>query len=117
MGMFPELNKRKTIANVKEYFEKDFPRLRARSHMNLSSLQSPQFDSVPSHSNINTQENNIISSIQAQEYVKETYDIINKSPRIYKIILKNCYLLDQSNTVTMELTGYEPSMFNVYKNR
>jgi len=117
MGMFPELNKRKTIANVKEYFEKDFPRLRARSHMNLSSLQSPQFDSVPSHSSINTQENNIISSIQAQEYVKETYDIINKSPRIYKIILKNCYLLDQSNTVTMELAGYEPSMFNVYKNR
>ena len=93
MGIFPELNKRKTIANVKEYFEKDFPRLRARSHMNLSSLQSPQFDSVSSHSNINTQENNIISSIQAQEYVKETYDIINKSPRIYKIILKNRSLL------------------------
>lgn len=115
--MFPELNKRKTIANVKEYFEKDFPRLRARSHMNLSSLQSPQFDSVPSHSNVNTQENNIISSIQAQEYVKETYDIINKSPRIYKIILKNCYLLDQSNTVTMELTGYGASQYAVYKNR
>ena len=60
---------------------------------NLSSLQSPQFDSVSSHSNVNTQENNIISSIQAQEYVKETYDIINKSPRIYKIILKNRSLL------------------------
>ena len=78
---------------------------------NLSSLQSPQFDSVSSHSNVNTQENNIISSIQAQEYVKETYDIINKSPRIYKIILKNRYLLDQSNAVTMELTRYEQSMF------
>ncbi|CAJ1204824.1 hypothetical protein CPEBRM1_ABPJDJAI_02604 (plasmid) [Companilactobacillus paralimentarius] len=60
---------------------------------NLSSLQSPQFDSVSSHSNVNTQENNIISSMQAQEYVKETYDIINKSPRIYKIILKNRSLL------------------------
>lgn len=117
MGMFPELNKRKTIANVKEYFEKDFPRLRARSHMNLSSLQSPQFDSVPSHSNVNTQENNIISSIQAQEYVEETYDIINKSPRIYKIILKNLYILNQSNKVAMELTGYGNTQYNKYKNR
>ncbi|AYE37792.1 hypothetical protein D1B17_03750 [Companilactobacillus zhachilii] len=118
MGLFPKLNKRKTIKNVKDYFEKDFPRLKARSHMDLSSLQSPQFDTIPNTGNVrNNQEDNVISGIDAQEFVKSTYDVINKAPRIYKIILKNVYLLDQGNSVAMELTGYETSQYAKYKNR
>jgi len=118
MGIFSKLNKRKTIQNVKEYFEKDFPRLRARSHMNLSSLQSPQFDTIPNTGNTrNNQEDNVISSINAQELVVVAYNVINKAPKIYKIILKNVYLLDQNNTVAMELTGYGASQYAKYKNR
>ena len=46
MGLFPELDEKKTIDNVKNYFKKEFPRLKARSHMNLTNIQSPSFDSV-----------------------------------------------------------------------
>lgn len=42
---------------------------------------------------------------------------INDAPSIYKIILKNLYILNQNNTVTMELTGYSHTQYSVYKNR
>jgi len=38
MGMFPEIDEKKTIANVKNYFDKDFQRLKAQTHMDLKSL-------------------------------------------------------------------------------
>jgi len=56
MGLFPELDENQTIKNVKYYFEHEFPRLKARAHMNIASIQSPSFDTVWSAENtINTQ--------------------------------------------------------------
>ena len=118
--MFPELDKKQTIANTKEYFEKDFPWLRAKANLNnIISLQSVKFDLVANDSNHynNTQEDKVISNIQAKEFVQATCEVINNAPEIYKIILKNLYISNQNNTVTMELAGYGASQYAVYKNR
>jgi len=36
MGLFQEIDEYRTIKNVKYYFEHDFPRLKARAHMNIA---------------------------------------------------------------------------------
>lgn len=120
MGLFPELNKQETIDNVKYYFNEEFPRLKARAHMNIASIQSPSFDTVGSSGNaINTQENKVMSQLRAQELVKATYRIINNCPNEparYRTILKNHYLFGTSNTDTMDLANYEKTRYNECKN-
>lgn len=118
MGMFPELDEKRTIKNVKYYFEHDFPRLKARSHMNIASIQSPNFDTVgTSGTAINTQENKVMDQLRAQELVAATYKTVNNCPDDYKFktILKYCYLYGQSNAKTMEVAGYASTRYNECK--
>lgn len=119
MGLFPELDEDQTIRNVKYYFEHDFPRLKARSHMNIASIQSPSFDTVGSASNaINAQENKIMNQLRAQELVVATYNTIKNCPDYYKYktILKYHYLFGETNEKTMEISGYASTRYNECKN-
>lgn len=120
MGLFPELNKKETIDNVKYYFNEEFPRLKARAHMNIASIQSPSFDTVGSAGNaINTQENKVMNQLRAQELVKATYKIIENcpnEPNRLRAILKNHYLLGVSNNDTMDNAKYEKTRYNELKN-
>ena len=116
--MFPELDEKRTIKNVKYYFEHDFPRLKARSHMNIASIQSPNFDTVGTPGTArNTQENKVMDQLRAQELVTATYKVINNCPDDYKFktILKYCYLYGQSNAKTMEVVGYASTRYNECK--
>ena len=118
MGLFPELDEKKTIDNVKNYFKKEFPRLKARSHMNLTNIQSPSFDSVGSGGSFrNHQEDKIVQSIWTKEYVKATYQIIENCPRKYMLILKHHYLYEETNEQTMDKIGLESTAYNDSKNK
>lgn len=119
MGLFPELDENMTIKNVKYYFEHDFPRLKARAHMNIASIQSPSFDMVGTSGNaINNQENKVMSQLVAQDLVKATYRMIQNCPNEYKYqtILKYHYLFGETNEKTMEISGYAPTRYNECKN-
>lgn len=119
MGLFPDLNEKETIDNVKYYFNEEFPRLKARAHMNISSIQSPSFDTVGSAGNaINTQENKVMNQLRAQELVVATYNTIKNCPNDYKYktILKYHYLYGQSNNETMSVAGYAATRYNECKN-
>ena len=119
MELFQEIDEYRTIKNVKYYFEHDFPRLKARAHMNIASIQSPSFDTVGSAGNtINTQENKVMDQLRAQELVVATYKTIKNCPDNYryKTILKYRYLYGQSNIETMEVAGYASTRYNECKN-
>jgi len=119
MELFQEIDEYKTIKNVKYYFEHDFPRLKARAHMNIASIQSPRFDTVGSAGNtINNQENKVMDQLIAQELVTATYKTIKNCPDNYryKTILKYHYLYGQSNIETMEVAGYASTRYNECKN-
>jgi len=119
MELFQEIDEYKTIKNVKYYFEHDFPRLKARAHMNIASIQSPSFENVGSAGNtINTQENKVMDQLRAQELVVATYKTIKNCPDDYKYktILKYHCLYGQSNAKTMEVAGYASTRYNECKN-
>ncbi|AYE38385.1 hypothetical protein D1B17_06940 [Companilactobacillus zhachilii] len=120
MGLFPELDEKETIDNVKYYFNEEFSRRDARAQMNIDSIQSPLFDTVGSAGNaINTQENKVINQLRAQELVKTIYRTIEncpKEPNRLKTILKNHYLLSVSNNDTMDQAKYEKTRYNELEN-
>lgn len=119
MGLFPDLDESQTIKNVKYYFEHEFPRIKARAHMNITSIQSPSFDTVGgAGTTINVQENKVMNQLRAQELVVATYKIIKNCPNDYKYktILKYHYLYGKSNIATMEVAGYASTRYNECKN-
>lgn len=117
MGLFPELDENQTIKNVKYYFEHDFPRLKARSHMNISSIQSPSFDTVGTSGTArNTQEDKIMGQLWAADLVKATYKVVNHMPdgpdnHYLGTIMKYCYLYGEGNDSALEQTKYESSRY------
>jgi len=118
MELFPKLDEQQTIDNAKYYFEHEFPRVKARSHMDITSIQSPRFDTVgTSGTTVNTQENKVMSQLIAQDLVKATYKTIDNIPNEkYRLILSYHYLYDKSNSHTMELAHYEKTRYNECKN-
>lgn len=78
MGLLlPDIDEEKTIKNVKNYFEHEFPRLIAQSHMSLTYVQSPSFDCIGSGINTrNTQEDKIVGKLGAKEYIQITMKLI-----------------------------------------
>ncbi len=117
MGLFPELDEQQTIDNVKYYFLEEFPRVKARAHMNLTNVQSPSFDAVGGGNGRNSQEDKIYGRLWAIDLVKATYKTIDNCPEenSCKTILKYNYLYGKSNTEVMELIGYEKSQYNDLK--
>lgn len=121
MGLFPELDEDQTIKNVKYYFEHEFPRLKARSHMNIASIQSPSFDTVgTSGTTRNTQEDKIMGQLWAIDLVKATYKTVSNmpdEPHKLRTIIKYCYLYGKGNEVALEMSQYESSQYFEYKKR
>ncbi|GEO58689.1 ArpU family phage packaging/lysis transcriptional regulator [Companilactobacillus bobalius] len=117
MGLFPELDEDQTIKNVKYYFEHEFPRLKARSHMNIASIQSPSFDTVgTSGTTRNTQEDKIMGQLWAIDLVKATYKVVDRMPdgpdnHYFKTIMKYCFLYGEGNTSALEQSKYESSRY------
>lgn len=118
MYSIQEIDEKNTILRVKKYLEKDVPRIMVRAKLGLRS--SHTFDDEPKEKkkiDRNTQENVTMSNLEARDILEAINKIIDGAPRTYKIILKNVYLLDQTNIVAMELTGYGAAQYSVYKNR
>lgn len=115
--LLPDIDRRKTIDNVKNYFDHEFPRLVAQSHVSLTYIQSPSFDSVGNNgSTRNNQEDKIVGKLGAKEYIQITMKLINNCPHDYKVILKSHYIHHLVNTDVQELVGYAPTRYNELKN-
>ena len=114
--LLPDIDEEKTIKNVKNYFEHEFPRLIAQSHMSLTYIQSPSFDSIGSgNSTRNSQEDKIVGKMGAKEYVGTTMSLINNFPHTYKVIIKSYYINGLSDDDVQELIGYRPTRYKELK--
>ncbi|MFC6324024.1 ArpU family phage packaging/lysis transcriptional regulator [Companilactobacillus baiquanensis] len=113
MSLFPEIDETETINNVVEYFERDFPRLIAQSHLNLSYIQSPKFDVIGGGGGTrNSQEDKLVDHISAPEYVKATMRLINNCPDTYRTILKYKYVYGRSSLEVTDMVGYGQTRYN-----
>lgn len=117
MGLLPEINEEETIENVRYYFEHDFPRLVAQSHVNLNYIQSPSFDNEGGGASVrNSQEDKIIGKMSAKEYVTTTMNLVRNFPHDYKIIIKSGFINHQSNSNLMDSIKCGSTKLNDLKN-
>lgn len=113
----PEINREKTIINVRNYFEKEYPKYVDHSSLSASLIQSPDFDSVGSSgTRTNTQENSILTSLNADEFIRATVRCINELQEPYKTILYQVYVQGFSNKIVALNMNYHSSRYSDLKN-
>lgn len=119
MGLLKRVDTDKTEANVKRYFEVEFPRLVLQAGYSMLDVQSPKFDITGGNaSGINNgTEDGIINHFDAQRLVKLTVNAINRCPMIYKKILRSVYVMEQPDITTQMSLGYQHAQYNVLKNK
>lgn len=119
MGLLRQVDTDRTEKNVKNYFEKEFPRLVLQAGYSMLDVQSPKFDvtGISSLSGDNSTENGMISHFEAQRLVKATVKAINRCPLIYRKILRAVYLNDQPDITTQMSLGYQHAQYNVKKKK
>lgn len=98
---FQPINEQATITNVRQFFKNDVKQLESLAGSSLNGLyHSPSFDGVPSHTNVNHTETQILKAIDAK---KELGLIIQA--------MKDC--LPQSRTILVSKYVNHLPMFKV----
>lgn len=100
-------DRKKTAANVQQFLTNDFPIIMSRADKQITDITSPQLNSIPSHTNGNSQEKKVLDHINYVAVflcVADTYAHMSNDGRKYREIIKLLclYKLDR-NTVSNRL--------------
>lgn len=125
MSLFPELpeiDEGRTVENVRNYFDNEFPRIVDRCSFSSSLIKSPVFDitGVKSSSGDNSQERKLFKLIsnednQNDRFVEETAKAIQKLSEPYKTILVNVYFKGTTNLDVYRDMKYGPTRYSELK--
>ncbi|WP_433322484.1 ArpU family phage packaging/lysis transcriptional regulator [Weissella tructae] len=89
MSLLPELDRRKTVENVRYLFEKELPRL---ENMARVSLGSPAISDMPSSSSAsNSNDNKYVDAIWARNIIVNIQAACEYMPEPYRTTLKLRY--------------------------
>lgn len=94
--LFPELNRKKTLENVSDFFKKDYERLLLMSGKKLTDLSSPTLSGVPGSSAGNTNETKLVDGISAIDFIAAVEDTINHCSYNSEIILHELFIKKRS---------------------
>lgn len=118
MILLPVINEKETKINVREYFNKEFPRLILQAGYSMSEISSSHFSLAPSYNmNISRNEDVVINGLEAQETVKATIKAIKICPGIYNKILLSVYVKGIANNDVEMLLGYSHAQYNRLKGK
>lgn len=100
----PEIDEQRTIENVRNYFDVEFPKMVDRCSFSSALIKSPSFDitGVKSSSKGNSQENKVFNHLNNEmneydKFVESTAYTINRLSEPYKSILVDVYLGNKTN--------------------
>lgn len=113
-GLFPEVDRDKTIKNCKHHLSRELPKMIRISGLNRSEyenmvdgLRSPSMNGMPkAQSATNNADVTIVRRVYAQEVVKRTVQAISRCDAKSKEILDMLYLQDYSDTMCYMEIGY-----------
>lgn len=87
------LDEKATIKNVREFFNKELPIIKARAHQTYIDIKSPTWDDVPKSGNVcNGVENKLTNHIQAKQWLAEIVEAINSIPEQPRMFLDYRYM-------------------------
>lgn len=116
-SLLKEPDEKKTISNVRNFLNKEFPRLMTKSRTSLSDIQAVTISDMPSVKSIrNSNEDKITSVITAKEAVDETIWAIESCPSVYRAILWLRYIEELKDSAIMERLIFSQSRYYELKN-
>ncbi|GKT03441.1 ArpU family phage packaging/lysis transcriptional regulator [Furfurilactobacillus entadae] len=114
--LFPEVDRDKTAAQVRTFFERQYPKFKRYAETDTTALKSPMSDGQPKSPNFtNTAENNIIRQLTAETIVCNVHKAVDGCDAMSKKIIKGCYFRHVSNANMQTLIGYEHTRYNELK--
>ncbi|MEK2552519.1 ArpU family phage packaging/lysis transcriptional regulator [Lactiplantibacillus plantarum] len=119
-SLFPEVDEKKTIANVKKFLSVELPKMERVSHQNITNLKSPIISDLPkAPTNGNKAEITIYRKLYAEQVVKRISEAINGCDHISQVLLNRLFV-DKSAIYDYQLMnelGYGNDRYYFYKNR
>lgn len=107
MPLIPELDDKKTIKNVKHFFEVEFPAIQNMAHVAYVDMKSPVISGMPSvHGVDNSNEEKLTAHAQAKDLLSKVLQSCSGLDREHRHVLELRYFKKLSWTAIEDLTGY-----------
>lgn len=103
MALFPELNKRQTVDNVRRLFEKELPRLENMAQVSIGSPTISDMPSAPKSGNTNVDK--YTNYVWAKETLAKVRNACEFMPEPYRTMLKMRYF-NKMTWVEIEAVKY-----------
>ena len=102
-----ELDEKQTISNVREFFSKELPIIKAQARVSFISLKSPVIDGMPKSSNTgNNVETKLTNHMQSKQWLEEIVEVIRSMPEKPRMFLDYRYLQSLQWLEIEQRTGY-----------
>lgn len=107
MALLPELDKRKTRENVRQFFEDEFPRLQQQAHISFVDVKSPIISGMPGGGHDgNATDIKLSIHTQAKVYVHVVLDAFAGMTQPYRHFMELRYFNNLTWDQVCERTGY-----------
>ncbi|WP_446002480.1 ArpU family phage packaging/lysis transcriptional regulator [Weissella viridescens] len=107
MALLPDINEKQTIENVRNFFNKDFPRLQSMAHISYVSIKSPIISGMPTGSSVS---NSTDDKLTNYSYARKTLDDVTRAcehmPFPYRDVLELRYFKGMRWLEVTDLLGY-----------
>lgn len=110
MALLPELNKNQTIDNVREFFDREVPRIKVMAGRSYTDVKSPTISDMPGASVYgNSSDEKMSNHTQATVYMNELARAIASMPQQEREFMTLRYLHDLTWLEVEQRTGYSTS--------
>ncbi|MFC6178672.1 ArpU family phage packaging/lysis transcriptional regulator [Weissella sagaensis] len=101
------LDEKATIRNVREFFNRELPIIKARAHQAYIDIKSPVWDDIPKSTNVdNGAERKLTNHMQAKQWLTEIVEAINAIPEKLRQFIDYRYMKYKQWIEIEELSGY-----------
>ena len=110
--MWPEIDVKATENNVKRFLLRDYPRAKRMAGKNITNLQSPSINGMPSGTPVgNPKEQQIVQRAYAQQVVIATEEAIGLCDTVSQQILRMLYQKHYNDTMCFVSLHYGKSQY------
>ena len=101
------IDEKQTLANVRAFFTKELPIIKAQAHVSFISLKSPVLDAMPRSGDAsNRVEDKLTNHLQAKQWLSEIVEVIKCLPEKPRMFLDYRYLQSLQWLEIEQRTGY-----------
>ncbi|MFP7242370.1 ArpU family phage packaging/lysis transcriptional regulator [Pediococcus pentosaceus] len=109
MDLLPEIDEKATIANVRKFFDKDFPRLQVMAHISYVDIKSPIITGMPSQQHYgNLVDDKLTAYANANALLDRVLDACRSMRHPHREFMEKRYFKNMSWLMINQSSGYSP---------